>query len=161
MSTLYELNGIFLQLQQLAEDGADVTDTLEAVELSIEEKLEGYAMVIKNLQADTDGLKGEIDRLTSRKRSLEANINRMKQAMADTLELIEADKNGKKRFKSSKFTVSFRESTSVVVEDVAMLPEEFIVIEEKPRKKELVAYLKDGGEIMGARLETSKSLQIR
>lgn len=161
MSTLYELNGIFLQLQQLAEDGTDVTDTLEAVELSIEEKLEGYAMVIKNLQADTDGLKGEIERLTSRKRSLEANITRMKQAMADTLELIEPDAKGKKRFKSSKFTVSFRESTAVVVDDASLLPQEFVVVETKPNKKELAAYLKDGGEIMGATLQTSKSLQIR
>ena len=108
MATLYALTGDLLQIQQMIEDGMDLGDTLESVELEIADKLEGYAMVIKNIQSDIEGLKAEEKRLAERRKSLETSVKRMKDAMSTTLELVDADENGKKKVKTDKFTFYFR-----------------------------------------------------
>ena len=80
--TLYELNEKYQQLLDMVESGdvdpQTLTDTMEAVEGEIEDKLEGYACIIKQMEADVAGLKTEEDRISSRRKSLESNIKRMK-----------------------------------------------------------------------------------
>lgn len=161
MATLYALTGDLLQIQQMIEDGMDLGDTLESVELEIADKLEGYAMVIKNIQSDIDGLKAEEKRLSERRRSLENSVKRMKEAMSSTLELVEDDDKGKKRVKTDKFSFYFIERASAVVEDVNELPINFIKTEIKADSKALTEYLKSGNEVKGATLKVNKSLSIR
>lgn len=161
MATLYALTGDLLQIQQMIEDGIDLGDTLESVELEITDKLEGYAMVIKNIQSDIDGLKAEEKRLSERRRSLENSVKRMKEAMSSTLELVEDDDKGKKRVKTDKFSFYFIERASAVVEDVNELPINFIKTEIKADSKALTEYLKSGNEVKGATLKVNKSLSIR
>ena len=161
MATLYALTGDLLQIQQMIEDGVDLGDTLESVELEIADKLEGYAMVIKNIQSDIDGLKAEEKRLSERRRSLENSVKRMKEAMSSTLELVEDDDKGKKRVKTDKFSFYFIERASAVVEDVNELPINFIKTEIKADSKALTEYLKSGNEVKGATLKVNKSLSIR
>ena len=79
--TLYELTNDWLQLMTLLEEGADedvINDTLEGLDYEIEQKADGYARVIRNIEADIAGLKTEIDRMTNRKKVLENNITRLK-----------------------------------------------------------------------------------
>lgn len=161
MATLYALTGDLLQIQQMIEDGMDLGDTLESVELEIADKLEGYAMVIKNIQSDIDGLKAEEKRLSERRRSLENSVKRMKEAMSSTLELVEDDDKGKKRVKTDKFSFYFIERASAIVEDVNELPINFIKTEIKADSKALTEYLKSGNEVKGATLKVNKSLSIR
>ena len=161
MATLYALTGDLLQIQQMIEDGMDLGDTLESVELEIADKLEGYAMVIKNIQSDIDGLKAEEKRLSERRRSLENSVKRMKEAMSSTLELVEDDDKGKKRVKTDKFSFYFIERASAVVKDVNELPINFIKTEIKADSKALTEYLKSGNEVKGATLKVNKSLSIR
>lgn len=161
MATLYALTGDLLQIQQMIEDGMDLGDTLESVELEIADKLEGYAMVIKNIQSDIDGLKAEEKRLSERRRSLENSVKRMKEAMSSTLELVEDDDKGKKRVKTDKFSFYFIERASAIVEDVNELPINFVKTEIKADSKALTEYLKSGNEVKGATLKVNKSLSIR
>lgn len=161
MATLYALTGDLLQIQQMIEDGMDLGDTLESVELEVADKLEGYAMVIKNIQSDIDGLKAEEKRLSERRRSLENSVKRMKEAMSSTLELVEEDDKGKKRVKTDKFSFYFIERASAVVEDVNELPINFVKTEIKADSKALTEYLKSGNEVKGATLKVNKSLSIR
>jgi len=121
----------------------------------IAEKLEGYAMVVKNLESDIAGLKAEEKRLADRRKSLENGVKRMKEAMQDTLLL-----TGEKRVKTSKFTISLRKSTSVEVENEDLIPEEFVKITKTISKSELAKRLKEA-EVPGARLVENQSLQIR
>lgn len=161
MATLYALTGDLLQIQQMIEDGMDLGDTLESVELEIADKLEGYAMIIKNIQSDIDGLKAEEKRLSERRRSLENSVKRMKEAMSSTLELVEDDDKGKKRVKTDKFSFNFIERASAIVEDVNELPINFVKTEIKADSKALTEYLKSGNEVKGATLKVNKSLSIR
>ena len=68
--TLYELTDDFLRLMDIAEDpdtDPDVfRDTLEGIEGAIEDKADGYAKVIRELEARKEGLQKEAERLSSR-----------------------------------------------------------------------------------------------
>lgn len=161
MATLYELNGALLQLQRMIEDGAEgLEDTLESIELELVEKLEGYAMVITNIQSDVDGLDAEIKRLTARKKSMENNIDRMKQAMSDALNTVEADAKGVKRLKTDKFTFSFRKSSTVEV-DENKISRFYIKTKTEVDKAAIKKILSNGGKVIGAELIENQSLQIK
>ena len=157
MATIYTLTGDLLAIQRMIEDGVEgLDDTLESIELAVADKLEGYAMVIKNIQSDIDGLKAEEKRLSDRRKAMENNVERMKQAMRDALQTVEGN-----RLKTDKFTFSFRKSTSVQITDEALIPPQFIQTETKVVKTDIAKMLKDGAQIPGASLVENQSLQIK
>ena len=65
MSTLYELTGIYQQIYDLDMDDETKQDTLDSIDWNedYENKVEGYVKVIKNLDADIEARKNEMDRL--------------------------------------------------------------------------------------------------
>ena len=157
MATLYELTGDLLAVQRMIEDGTEgLADTLESIELAAAEKPEGYAMVIKNIESDIEGLKAEEKRLAERRKSMENNIKTMKVSMQDALLTVEGN-----RLKTDKFTFSLRKSASVVVHSDKDLPGRFIEYERKVSKTEIAKALKNGIEVPGAELVENKSLSVR
>lgn len=161
MATLYALTGNLLQIQQMIEDGIDLGDTLESVELEIADKLEGYAMVIKNIESDVIGIKAEEKRLAERRKRMESEIQRMKDAMSSTLDLVEEDKKGAKRVKTEKFTFSFRKSKQLIVDDVEALPTSLVEIKYTPNKTEIKKAIEGGMQLENVRFVENKSLSIR
>ena len=158
MATIFELTEYFRTIQNLIEEGAEnLEDTLESIEMAIEDKVEGYSMVIRNIESDVDGLDKEIKRLTERKKMLENGIDRMKKNLQFALAA-----TGKRKVQTEKFTVSLRKSTSVRIVDESKIPEEFFKVktERTISKKELAQRLKEQ-EIDGAELVENESLQIR
>ena len=88
MESLYQLTDEYLQLLEMAED-PDVApevlkDTMEAIGGEIEIKADGYAKVIRQLSADAEGISAEIERLTDRKKAIEANTDRMKKSLQNS-----------------------------------------------------------------------------
>ena len=85
--TLYELTDDYKALLQLAEDpDCDpevLADTMEGLEGAIEEKAEGYAIVMKELEATEQKIKTEVDRLNARRLSISNNIRCMKLKIQD------------------------------------------------------------------------------
>ena len=162
--TLYELTNDWLQLMTMLEEGADedvINDTLEGLDYEIEDKAEGYAKVIRNIESDIAGLKAEIERMTDRKRVLENNITRMKNNLQAAMEL-----TGKTKFKTDLFSFNVQSNPAAVVMDEQYLeniPEEYLIPQEpKLDKKKLAADLKAGVDLEGiAHLEQSRSLRIR
>lgn len=143
---LYELTDEFLQLQQMLEDpdiDSDViNDTLEAVGGEIEVKADGYAKVIRNMEGTITAIKQEQERLANKRSLLESNIKRLKdnlqQAMVTT---------GKTKFKTDLFSFNIQKNGGAlpVVVDVTTdkLPDECVIITEKPDLKALAAFLQD------------------
>lgn len=157
MATLYELQGDLLAIQRMIEDGAEgLEDTLESIELAVADKLEGYAMVIKNIESDITGIKAEEKRLADRRKGMESSVERMKAAVQDALLTVEGN-----RLKTDKFTFSFRKSTAVQIEDETLIPPQFIKTETKVVKSDLAKMLKEGAQIPGASLVENQSLQIK
>lgn len=158
MATLYELTDQYKMLQNFIEE-----NNVEGFELALSqihgeigEKLEGYAMVLKNIESDIAGIKAEEKRLADRRKSMESNIARIKENVADTLSTVEGN-----RVKTEKFTFSFRKSTSVQIENDAAIPPQFIKVEKTISRAELAKALKAGEQIEGAQLVENQSLSIR
>lgn len=158
MATLYELTDQYKMLQNFIEE-----NNAEGFELALSqiigdigEKLEGYAMVLKNIESDIAGIKSEEKRLADRRKAMESNLARIKENMADSLLTVEGN-----RVKTEKFTFSFRKSTSVQIENDAAIPPQFIKVEKTISRSELAKALKAGEQIEGAQLVENQSLSIR
>lgn len=165
MATLYELTEDYMALLEMAEDPeADpevLADTLESLDYEIEEKADGYAKVIRQLMADSEGFKAEIDRLTVRKKTIDNNIDRMKRSLEAAMLA-----TGKTKFKTDLFSFGIQKNApSVVIDEqyIENIPEEYL-IEQDPKidKAKLKEDLKNGVDLDGiAHLEQSESIRIR
>ena len=165
MVSLYELTEEYLRLLEMAEDPEVdeevLADTLEGLGGEIEIKADGYAKVIRQLTADIEGLKAEIDRLTVRKKTIDNNIDRMKRSLEAAMLA-----TGKTKFKTDLFSFGIQKNApSVVIDEqyIENIPEEYL-IEQEPKidKAKLKEDLKNGVDLDGiAHLEQSESIRIR
>ena len=142
---LYDITGDVLQLQELLEsdevvDTELLKDVLADTTEDYEIKLEAYAKVIKNLSANVDAIKAEVDRLTTRKKALENNITALKNRMYESMKA-----TGTTKVKGDIFTISIQKNGGripVIVDvDTSALPDELVKIEEKPDIDAITAYL--------------------
>ncbi|EPC67919.1 hypothetical protein Lpp126_18802 [Lacticaseibacillus paracasei subsp. paracasei Lpp126] len=64
MSTLYDLQGKYASLLELAEDGTTdpevLADTMDSIVDAINDKAEGYAQVIRQIKADIEANKKNV-----------------------------------------------------------------------------------------------------
>lgn len=157
MSTLYELTGIYQQIYGLDMDDETKQDTLDSIDWNedYENKVEGYIKVIKNLDADIEARKNEIDRLKKLNDADKAKKDRMKSTLEESMEL-----TGRDRVDTTLFKVSFRRSKAVEV-DMVLLPDKYKKVEYKADKTALKRLLTNGQEIAGATLVENKNLSIR
>ena len=113
MSSLYEVTGNILALQEMLESPIDdediLKDTLEAVQGEYEAKIEGYCKVIRNIEADIQAIETEVTRLSEKKKVLKNNIDRLKKAMFDSMKATNTPK-----VKGSVFTVAIQRNGGVV-----------------------------------------------
>ncbi|MGT2761933.1 siphovirus Gp157 family protein [Streptococcus intermedius] len=159
MATLYELTGIFKQIDDM--EGLDEetkADTLEAIDWTdqFEEKVENTVKVIKNKEAELGQLEEEIDRLTKRKKSIKGDITRLKTGLQGAFEVTGHDK-----VKTLLFTVTLANNQPSVVVDEDLLPKKYFVQKLTPDKTAIKELLKAGKKVKGAVLQESRSLRIR
>lgn len=162
---LYELTANYLALQQMIEDPeADsqmIADTMEAIEGSIEDKADGYAKMIKNMEASIVAIKAEQDRLTARKNLLELGIKTLKKNLEASMIA-----TGKRKFKTDLFSFSIQKNGGKApvildVADTSELPDELVRIKEEP-DMEAIRNMLDQGECKYAHYgERGEGLRIR
>ena len=165
MSTLYELKGEYLQLLQLLEDPEVeeqiVLDTLEGIDFELEIKAENYAKIIKELEGNVEVIKVEKKRLSDKQSKLEDNIKRLKEnlqaAMVET---------GKTKFKTELFSFSIQKNGGalpVIVDvDTSELPDDLVIITEKPDLKAIAKFLEKNPDSELAHFgERGESLRIK
>lgn len=161
MAKLYEITGEFLDLMYLASDTTldqqMIADTLESVAFEFEEKADGYAKVVKNLEGDVDALDKEIERLTKRKNTIKNNITSIKKNLENAMLL-----TGKTKFKTLHFNFGIQKNpASVVIDDEASIPQKYLIAQEpKVDKTSIKEFLKEN-EVQWAHLVQTESLRIR
>lgn len=157
MATLYELTGIFLQIDEMDIDDETKLDTLDSIdwEHGFSEKIENCIKVIRNKDARVEAYKAEIKRLEALKKSESKAIEEIKKRISEAMQLTGHDK-----LDTTLFKVGFRKSEAVVV-DETKLPKKYQVATYKPDKKTLKELLKSGKRIKGAVLEERSNLSIR
>ena len=163
---LYELTADLITLQELLEESVDdqlLQDTLEAVQGEYDVKMEAYAKVIKNLEADIDALKAEAKRLTDKRKVLENNIDRLKKAMFDSMKA-----TGKTKAGGQLFTVAIQKNGGklpvIVAEDadLSILPDQLVKVVESPDLEAIRELLEAGKVVEGFSLgQRGESLRIK
>lgn len=151
-----------LDLAQAGEiDQETLSDTIEAMDLSIniERKVEGYAMVMDELQASNERIKKEEQRLAQRRRVQQNNYDRMRNTLLDQMKLLQV-----KKVKTDKYTVSIRNNPiKIIVRDESNIPKSFYD-EQQPKlnRKKLKEHLQlTNEELSGVELTRDESLQIK
>ncbi len=157
MARLYELTGIFQEIDEMDIDDETKLDTLDSIdwEHDFSEKIENCIKIIQNKNARVNAYKAEIDRLKKLKASEKKAIEEIEKRISEAMNVTQYDK-----LDTTLFKVGFRKSTAVVV-DEDKLPKEYQIVSYKPDKKTLKELLKSGKEIDGAVLEERRNLNIR
>jgi hypothetical protein len=163
--TLYELTSEYMELLAMLEDpDTDETvilDTLEGVGGELEEKADGYARVMRQMDADAAAIKAEEERLHNRRKSLENRSAWLKSRLQNVMEL-----TGKTKFKTELFSFGIQKNPASVVIDeqyIENIPAEYLIAQDpKIDRQKIKEDLKAGKDLEGiAHLEQSESLRIR
>ncbi len=131
-------------------------EALEELDSEFEVKAEGLACYIKGLVADAEAIKAEKMALAARQRVAEKKAERLKTYLANCM-----DTAGKTKLSTPRCTISFRKSERVEVSDVNLLPEQFQEVILEANKSKIKSALKNGEDITGARLVSSRNILVR
>ncbi len=164
MATLYDITSEFQELYELAEEedvGMDtINDTFESLSFEFEEKAEAYAVVMRTLQTEAEGLEKEIKRLKARKETLENNAERIKKSVEKAM--IET---GKRKFNTKLFGFNIQKNAPSLGEVNEALVGEKYWIPQDPKldRTKLLADVKADPEAFAgiASLKQTESIRIR
>lgn len=116
--SLYELKDMYLNLMDLDLEDEDLRAALENIDDEIEVKAENYAGLIKNLEAEAEAYKKEIERMSKIKKALENRASLLKRNLEQTM--IDVDK---KKFKTKLFSFNIqRNAASIKILDEEKIP---------------------------------------
>lgn len=163
-STLYELTEEFEQLANM--DAGDdeafaqaLADTLEATGEQLEQKIEGTIIVAKGYEGEAALIDQEIERLKKRKDTAQRRAEECKRRVIEALERTDRKKVVTHRFNITR--VPGRPVAEIL--DASKIPPTYIKerVTTSPSKTDILAALKEGKKIPGAKLGESKpSLRV-
>ena len=163
MRALYEIDQAILDCVDLETGEIIDPEKLTALQMEREQKLEGVALWVKDLNAEAVAVKEEADKLLTRKRALDNKITSLKMWLLMALE-------GQK-LKTPRCNVYQTHSQKLAVADEAKLieflqtleePEQFLRFKDPELRKDVIKKaLKDGFHIPGAELEETESVVIK
>lgn len=152
--TLYDIDQRIADL--IDPETGEITDfsALDALQMERSEKVGQIARAYRNALAEAAAIGAEVDRLTKREKAASKRADSLKSYLEYAL-------NGE-TYKDSTVTVYYRKTTAVVVEEDAVLPEEYLRYA-KPtvNKTALGEALRGGAVIPGASIETHVSMIIK
>ena len=163
MSNLYVLKEDRRKLaEMLYEEDIDeqcILDTLESIESEIEDKADDYAIIIKELIADSKACKEEKQRLEKRQKMFENRAEMLKDRLYEVMKEL-----GKNSLKTAKFTFSICKNGGlaplVVDEDYTNIPQKYLKVE--PDNKKIREALDNGAKITFAHYdERGEGLRIK
>ena len=160
--TLYDLTADYLELQEMMEDDISddaLLDSMESIEGLYEDKIDGYAAVIRTLEAEATAYKDEADRMANKAKVIHNNIARMKKAMQESMM-----QTGIRKIKGKRFTVAIQKNGGkapfvLTWNNPNPLPDE--LVERKPNIEAIREFTEKNGETYGYFAERGESLRIK
>ncbi|MGM1427925.1 siphovirus Gp157 family protein [Sphingobacterium lactis] len=164
MANIFQINQEYLQIaQQLEDNGGEVTEELESQLVFNREQMEtkgiNYALVIRQIDGESEILDREIKRLQALKKAKDNTLDRLKTTIKDAMLL-----HGIDSIKGDLINLSIRKSpASVIIANEDLIPNQYKLEQPKKIDKKLIGDdLKKGFKIKGATLKTDgKSLTIK
>lgn len=133
----------------------EITDEarLHALQMERDEKVSCLACYLKNLEAENNGIRPEIDALTKRYR---VNANKI----AGLKGVIARELDGKK-YHDARCSISFRKTERLEVADGAAVPDEYLKTTTTVDKAGLKKALKSGAAFPGVALVEGQSVIVK
>lgn len=134
-------------------------ERLHSLQMDRKEKIRNIAFVALNAEADVKVLKEQEDKFRARRKAAEKTVAWCKATLEREL--------AGQGMKEAEFTVSYRKSQRVVINDYDFIPPDFIkpipdYMRESLINKTLIAdAIKEGKTVPGAELETRNNICIR
>jgi hypothetical protein len=154
MATLYEIENAILECVDLETGEIVNAEQLAALQMERAEKIENVALWYKNLLSDAAAYKAEKDAFAEKERRAKAKAESLKQFLLSAL--------AGEKYKSARVSISYRKSSSVVVDDVLQLPPKYVKFSlPEPDKTAIKQAIASGEEVDGARIEEKQSIQIK
>ena len=165
MRPLYEIDAEILAA--VDQETGEILDTekLDALQMEREQKLEGVALWIKDLNAEAEAVKAEADKLTARRKALENRVTSLKAWLVKALEGRKLNTPRCKVYQTHTQRVAIvgdEKDLIAWLERNAEDPRDYIRYKEPElRKDKIKDALKDGKEIEYAKLEETESVVIK
>ena len=159
---LYEITAVYQRLQNEIENGEDLEGILAVIGDELEAKADGYARVIKNMEAQINAFKEEEKRIAENRKRLEKGIERLKQNLFDSMKA-----TGKEKFKTDLFSFAIQKNGGKIpvivdVKDTSELPDDLVKITETPDLDAIRKYIEETGDLTYAHFgERGESLRIK
>ena len=154
MANLYEIDAQIMACVDFETGEIIDEEKLQALQLEFDQKVEGIALWIKNLVAESKMIKEEKDNLATRQNTCENKAESLKKYLSSAL--------GGEKFKTAKVSVSYRKSESIEVEDISLLDDDYLKFKEpEADKTKIKAALKNGVSLEGVTLVEKNNIQIK
>lgn len=162
---LYEIKDDLVQtldvLLEVEEDELakeNCIEMLESLKEELKNKSDSILKYLRNLTLEKESVESELERLEKLKKSKDKKIKRLKDYMINIMIQL-----NEKKIETDIGSYGLRRSTKVDIIDEKLIPEDFIKIktERNLDKIGIANYIKQYGEMAGARIVESYSLQIK
>jgi hypothetical protein len=156
---LFNIKQEYLAIAQELAEGEltpELEQQLAITEANLQEKAINYGYVIKTFESECDILDNEIKRLQALKKARTSAIDKLKDNISEAMLLFNITE-----VKAPTFKLSFRKSESIECDEV--VSEEYCNIKTTitPDKVAIKQAIKEGKEVLGARLIINQNLQIK
>ena len=156
---LYQITQSTQQLLEMLSEGEIPEDAYKDTvdSLGAENAIDDVVKAIRNKQADVEMFKAEADKFDEKAATAQKSVESLKKLLLDYMRATDQKKTG-----TGLFTVSRRSSKSCELTDETKIPEQYLIPQPaKIDKKAILAKLKEGTDIPGARLKESESIMIK
>lgn len=158
---LYEIKEQYRSWQQkIAEQDGELTEedlkVFSELEGLAEDKIDAYAVIIKESLSEADIYKAEAERLLEMAKKKSNLAERLKKNLDGFMQ-----EQGRQKFESVKTVISYRKSTVLEIDQEVKIPKRFLKIEEKIDKAKIKEHLSTGGKLKGCALVTKQNIQIK
>lgn len=167
MGTLYEINNKIEEIldrlfaeadEETGEVAEDVLSELYDLQEERRNKLDNIGAYIKNLEADAESIKAEIDKLTDRMKAKTKKADRLREYVSEELLA-----HNELKVETGRVEYSFRPSKQVEVFDESQIPKEYMKekVTWSPDKTSIKKAIEAGEEIAGCKVVEKQNLQIK
>lgn len=142
--------------EETGEVDGDLSEVLSGLNNSLDEKLENITLYIKEKKIESEALKAEAKKLLQRAKTAENAVERLKDYLAYGMA-----ESGRESFKTDRVQLSFRKSTSVVIDDIFLIPSEYLNQKVEANKTLIKEAYKKNIAPAGTHIEEKQSLIIK
>lgn len=155
-----ERRAVAEKLADMDLDDQTFADTLESMTGALEEKAQACGFMVRAFEADAAAIEQWAALAIDKAKTVRARADRIKHYVAFNLEAC-----GMERVDGPGISLSFRNSSAVVIDGVDLIPWQYMrrkpQPDPEPDKTAIAAAIKAGADVPGAHIEHRRSLQIK